>query len=421
LNLAIKIKNLSKRYKLGVYSAKTFQEDLQRLWWQIRGKDSLLLNIEQKVEEKKFIWALKDINLEIKQGEIVGIIGKNGAGKSTLLKILSRITTPTTGIVKIKGRLGSLLEVGIGFHPELTGRENVYLNGTILGMTRKEIAKKFDDIVNFAAVEKYIDTPVKRYSSGMYVRLGFAIAAFLDPEILVVDEVLAIGDVEFQKKAIGKMQDVSQKQGRTVLFVSHNLASIRKLCNRAILLENGIIKYQGDVNKAIEKYISSTNLTSSLSNLQWTEEQAPGNEKLKIISFRVLDKNFKEKNTFLQNEFFFIEIIFKLYKRIAGYRINVWFKTVYQEIAFVSSSHYLTENITSKGTYKLLLTIPANLLNSKTYFLDISSGIPGIEYIIKPLTVLKINIISDGSHGSSFTEDWPGIVAPKLKWKIQKL
>ena len=245
MNLAIKIKNLSKRYKLGVYSAKTFQEDLQRLWWQIRGKGNPLLNIEQKIEEKKFIWALKDINLEIKQGEIVGIIGKNGAGKSTLLKILSRITTPTTGIVKIKGRLGSLLEVGIGFHPELTGRENVYLNGTILGMTRKEIAKKFDDIVNFAAVEKYIDTPVKRYSSGMYVRLGFAIAAFLDPEILVVDEVLAVGDVEFQKKAIGKMQDVSQKQGRTVLFVSHNMASIRKLCNRAILLENGIIKYQG--------------------------------------------------------------------------------------------------------------------------------------------------------------------------------
>ncbi len=260
MSLAIKIEKLSKRYRLGVVSAKTLKDDLHRWWWKIKGKGDPLLKIGQdslnNYSPKDYVWALKDINLEVEQGEVLGIIGKNGAGKSTLLKILSRITTPTEGTAKIRGRLGSLLEVGTGFHPELTGRENIYLNGAIHGMTRHEIAKKLDDIVDFAGVAKYIDTPVKRYSSGMYVRLGFAVAAFLEPDILVVDEVLAVGDAEFQKRAIGKMQEVSQGEGRTVLFVSHNMASIRSLCTRAILLENGRIKFDGNTQEAIDKYLS---------------------------------------------------------------------------------------------------------------------------------------------------------------------
>ena len=270
---AIKIENLSKRYRLGVYGVKTLREDLQRWWWSVRGKGDPLLKVgqENRLDSRSgedYVWALCDINLEVEQGEVLGIIGKNGAGKSTLLKILSRITSPTTGEVKIRGRLGSLLEVGTGFHPELTGRENIYLNGAILGMKRSEIDRKFDDIVDFAGVAKYIDTPVKRYSSGMYVRLGFAVAAFLEPDILVVDEVLAVGDAEFQKRAIGKMQEVSRGEGRTVLFVSHNMASIKQLCSRAILLDKGRIIDRGEVNKVIQNYITYTSISGSVINLE---------------------------------------------------------------------------------------------------------------------------------------------------------
>ena len=265
-NTAIKIENLSKQYRLGLVGTGTLSHDLKR-WWtmNVLGKEDPYLKVgEVNVRESKgqsdYVWALKDINLEIEQGDVVGIIGKNGAGKSTLLKILSRVTKPTTGNIQYRGRIASLLEVGTGFHPEMTGRENIYMNGAIMGMTRHEITRKLDEIVAFAGVERYVDTPVKRYSSGMTVRLGFAVAAHLEPDILVVDEVLAVGDAEFQKKAIGKMQDVSQKGGRTVLFVSHNMAAVKNLCAKALLLSNGLIEKVGHVDDVVDYYIDSAEI-----------------------------------------------------------------------------------------------------------------------------------------------------------------
>ena len=261
-DIAIQFDNVGKLYKLGLVGTGSMVHDLNR-WWQtsiLRREDPYLKIGETNDRSKKgssdYVWALKDISFDVKQGDVVGIIGKNGAGKSTLLKLLSRVTSPTTGTIRAKGRIASLLEVGTGFHPELTGRENIYMNGSIMGMTRREIDRKLDEIVDFAGVERYIDTPVKRYSSGMTVRLGFAVAAFLEPEILVVDEVLAVGDAEFQKKAIGKMQDDSKGEGRTVLFVSHNMGSMQRLCTRGILLENGSIKYMGSIYDTIRTYQS---------------------------------------------------------------------------------------------------------------------------------------------------------------------
>jgi lipopolysaccharide transport system ATP-binding protein len=261
-NTILKFEDISKQYRLGLVGTGTISHDLNRWWYRIRGKDDPYLKIGQSNDratkgDSQYVWALKDINLDVKHGDVLGIIGKNGAGKSTLLKILSKVTSPTTGTIKSKGRIASLLEVGTGFHPELTGRENIYLNGAILGMTKAEIAGKLDEIVDFSGCERYIDTPVKRYSSGMKVRLAFAVAAHLEPEILVVDEVLAVGDAEFQKKAIGKMQDISKSGGRTVLFVSHNMASITEICRTAIVLNNGEISYRGNVAQAIQRYSQS--------------------------------------------------------------------------------------------------------------------------------------------------------------------
>jgi lipopolysaccharide transport system ATP-binding protein len=269
MSTAIEFNNISKQYRLGLVSTKTLSHDLNR-WWQtavLHKEDPYLkigsTNDRSKAADSEYVWALKDINFKVEQGDVVGIIGKNGAGKSTLLKLLSRVTGPTTGTIRAKGRIGSLLEVGTGFHPEMTGRENIYMNGAILGMTKQEITKKLDEIVDFSGCERYIDTPVKRYSSGMMVRLGFAVAAHLDPEILVVDEVLAVGDAEFQKKAIGKMQDVSKGEGRTVLFVSHNMASIRALCKTGVLLENGMVRTTGRINNVVEAYLNSGQIEMS--------------------------------------------------------------------------------------------------------------------------------------------------------------
>ncbi|MCQ2605171.1 MAG: ABC transporter ATP-binding protein [Bacteroidales bacterium] len=263
-DVAIKIENVGKQYRLGLVTTGTLSHDLNR-WWKtaiLRQEDPYLKIGETNDRTTKgasdYVWALRDINMEIKKGDVVGIIGKNGAGKSTLLKLLSRVTTPTTGTIKAHGRIGSLLEVGTGFHPEMTGRENIYMNGAILGMSKQEITRKFDEIVDFSGCERYIDTPVKRYSSGMMVRLGFAVAAHLDPEILIVDEVLAVGDAEFQKKAIGKMQDVSKGEGRTVLFVSHNMTAVKNLCKTGYLLKNGTVDFCGGIDSVIDKYLSDS-------------------------------------------------------------------------------------------------------------------------------------------------------------------
>jgi lipopolysaccharide transport system ATP-binding protein len=267
MSVILKAENISKQYRLGLVGTGTLSHDVNRFWHRIRGKEDPYLKIgalnsRENKATSNYVWALQDINFEVEQGEVLGIIGKNGAGKSTLLKILSRVTNPSTGTIKTKGRIASLLEVGTGFHPELTGRENIFLNGAILGMTRAEIKSKEEEIIDFSGCQMYIDTPVKRYSSGMRVRLAFAVAAHLEPDILVVDEVLAVGDADFQKKAVGKMQDISKGEGRTVLFVSHDMAAIKNLCTRLLVLVNGKITYNGEVNSGIEHYLNNNNLSN---------------------------------------------------------------------------------------------------------------------------------------------------------------
>lgn len=275
-NTILKVENLSKQYRLGTVGTGTLSHDLNRWWASVRGKEDPYLKVGDVNDRSTkgtsdYVWALRDINFEVQQGEVLGIIGKNGAGKSTLLKILSKITAPTTGSVKSRGRIASLLEVGTGFHGEMTGRENIYLNGAILGMTKAEITAKLDAIIEFSGCERYIDTPVKRYSSGMTVRLAFAVAAFLEPDILVIDEVLAVGDAEFQKKAIGKMQDISRGEGRTVLFVSHNMAAVKSLCTRGIVLENGEVVFKGEVESAISFYLSKSEIKSEITLSERTD------------------------------------------------------------------------------------------------------------------------------------------------------
>lgn len=273
-DIVIKVENISKAYQIGQIGTGTISRDVERFWaMKVRGKEDPFLRIGETNDrttkgESDIVWSLKDINFEINQGDAVGIIGRNGAGKSTLFKLLSRVTSPTTGEIKIKGRIASLLEVGTGFHPQLSGRENIYLNGAILGMRKKEITRRLDEIIDFSGVDRYIDTPVKRYSSGMYVRLAFAVAAHLESEILIVDEVLAVGDAEFQKKCLGKMRDISRGEGRTVLFVSHNMVSVQNLCNYGILLDNGHIVHKGPMNETISKYLQGDSSSNDLTSMR---------------------------------------------------------------------------------------------------------------------------------------------------------
>ena len=306
---AIEFENVSKQYRLGLVSTGTVSHDLNR-WWTVnvlRKEDPYLkigeINDRALRGHSDYVWALKGISFSVEEGDVVGIIGKNGAGKSTLLKILSRVTTPTTGEIRIRGRIASLLEVGTGFHPEMTGRENIYLNGAIMGMTKSEITRKLDEIVDFSGCERYIDTPVKRYSSGMRVRLGFAVAAHLDPEILVVDEVLAVGDAEFQKKAIGKMQDISHGGGRTVLFVSHDMDSMLNLCQKGVLLENGMIKYQGDIMSTVSEYLNSGN-----SDFRFTQGESEAKSAVYVSSVRFSGEREQAKGIFSFGEDIVLEL-----------------------------------------------------------------------------------------------------------------
>lgn len=292
----IEFDNISKQYRLGLVSTKTLSHDIRRFWiTNVMGKEDPYLKIGETNDRSTrgssdYVWALRDINFKVEQGDVLGIIGKNGAGKSTLLKLLSKVTGPTTGTIRAKGRIGSLLEVGTGFHPEMTGRENIFLNGAILGMSKSEITKKLDEIVDFSGCERYIDTPVKRYSSGMMVRLGFAVAAHLDPEILVVDEVLAVGDAEFQKKAIGKMQDVSQGEGRTVLFVSHNMESIKNLCKSGIILEQGMVTYSGTALDCVNRYIDQKrDVFETNTVINKSHRLFPRHKQIEIVSVKLLN------------------------------------------------------------------------------------------------------------------------------------
>ena len=375
MSTAIKFENISKQYRLGLVSTQTLSHDLNR-WFQtnIRGKEDPYLKIGEVNDRANkgtsdYVWALKDIDFEVQQGDVLGIIGKNGAGKSTLLKILSKVTAPSTGTIRAAGRIASLLEVGTGFHPEMTGRENIYMNGAIMGMTKAEIARKFDEIVDFSGVERYIDTPAKRYSSGMTVRLGFAIAAHLDPEILVVDEVLAVGDAEFQKKAIGKMQDVSKGEGRTVLFVSHNMASMQQLCTKGMLLENGMIRKTGEMKDVISFYQQRSTDIQGLKIAERKDRQGTG--KIRLIDILIKDVNGFLVESVTIGMAFSIEVVLQNYfwsntDTIGELAIGV--NDEYGQRLMVINNMYINKTIfINEKIEKVSFNIPKCQLNSGTY------------------------------------------------------
>jgi lipopolysaccharide transport system ATP-binding protein len=359
--------NISKQYRLGLVGTGTLSHDINRWWHRIRGKEDPYLKIGETNDrsqkaESDYVWALKDINFDVKRGEVLGIIGKNGAGKSTLLKILSQVTSPTTGEIKTKGRIASLLEVGTGFHPEMTGRENIYLNGAILGMTKAEIRSKEEEIIDFSGCARYIDTPVKRYSSGMTVRLAFAVAAHLEPDILVVDEVLAVGDAEFQKKAIGKMQDISAGEGRTVLFVSHNMESMARLCNRGILLNNGKIEAEGNIESVIELYLKNNQEFSDT----YIEEDIRSNCYVKKITLSNAQNQLTSYFSFNEG----LNLTFSVFKATEDEQdYNLAFAIVNtNDMVVLSSSMSDTNELKlSKGINKFSVSINGYLLNKGNY------------------------------------------------------
>lgn len=372
---AIEFENISKQYRLGVIGTGTLSHDLNR-WWTmnvLRKEDPYLkigeTNDRTSKGESDYVWALRDINMKIEQGDVVGIIGKNGAGKSTLLKILSRVTKPTTGTIKYRGRIASLLEVGTGFHQEMTGRENIYMNGAIMGMTRAEITRKLDEIVDFAGIERYLDTPVKRYSSGMTVRLGFSIAAHLEPDILVVDEVLAVGDAEFQKKAIGKMQDVSKGEGRTVLFVSHNMGAVRNLCKTGYVLKNGMVDYYGTANDAVEHYISTRVDATETYKLICPEEKINPTKPVAFIS-AAIEAN-KCKFSYKEPISFVFEI--KANKTVKECRINATIhSTDNTPVGSVSNDEFFCINNGEKK--KIRFTLFNHNFAAGQYYISFSVG-----------------------------------------------
>ena len=375
---AIEFNHVGKQYRLGLVSTGTISHDLNR-WWQtaiLRKEDPYLkigsVNDRTQKADSDYVWALRDIDFKVEQGDVVGIIGKNGAGKSTLLKLLSKVTGPTVGTIRARGRIASLLEVGTGFHQEMTGRENIYMNGAILGMTKREIAAKLDEIVDFSGCERYLDTPVKRYSSGMMVRLGFAVAAHLDPEILVVDEVLAVGDAEFQKKAIGKMQDVSKGEGRTVLFVSHNMASVKSLCKTGVLLENGSVKYIGGINETVERYIGDGGSTEN----QYFDDlsTAPGNDVIRIKSFEILPLDGSSQITIETGVLFRLK--FMCYKENAMLDANMKVSTT-DDITVFQVGQLLGrtgEKDSKKGIYTIEFKIDPYTVNAGRYKTEIFIG-----------------------------------------------
>jgi len=426
----LKVENLSKMYRLGQVGTGTLSHDLNRWWHRVRGKEDPYLKIGESNDRSQkgdsdYVWALKDINFEVKQGEVLGIIGKNGAGKSTLLKILSKVTGPTTGSVKAKGRIASLLEVGTGFHPELTGKENIYLNGTILGMTKAEVKAKLDEIVDFAGVDRYLDTPVKRYSSGMKVRLGFAVAAYLEPEILIVDEVLAVGDAEFQKKAIGKMQDVSTGEGRTVLFVSHNMVSIKSLCSSVLLIENGNTKMFDLPEVVIDHYLSKVMNINKDSKIIYFNNSEPntGNENISLKAFGVKAENKDYMSPILMEEPIIITI--EMEKEKANqlrYDITLQFKDETGAIIFTSStSRWLQENIlngSEAGVKKFTCVIPGNFFNSGSFTINLLIIENFSRVILRKDSIVTFNVIPKTQMMGDWMGRPRGPLLPKLNWKV---
>jgi lipopolysaccharide transport system ATP-binding protein len=411
----IKVENLYKQYRLGQVSTGSIAHDLNRWWHTVRGKDDPYekitgLNNRDEADSNEYVWALQDINFSVKQGEVLGIIGRNGAGKSTLLKILSKVTSPTKGNIKVKGRIASLLEVGTGFHPELTGRENIFLNGAILGMTKSEIRSKFDEIVAFSGVEKYIDTPVKRYSSGMYVRLAFAVAAHLEPEILIVDEVLAVGDAEFQKKCLGKMKDVSG-EGRAVLFVSHNMAAVKSLCNRAIVLENGMVILDDIVDAAVHRYM--TNDSVSLNRRFFGDSLK--NEFVVFNSVSIKNLNREENDLLVENQVLFIDSEFIL-RNIDPQRIHITYHLCNQEGDPMFSFYHDESLGLVDGPNKIRCAIPACFLQSGQFFLHLYVVIDKKKSILKQNDVLMFNVVDGERPIGVYMGREPGYIRPKFEW-----
>lgn len=418
----IKVENLSKEYRIGVRRVAdvslremitdTLQSPLKRFQRRSAGKDSF--------------WALRDVSFEIQPGEVVGVVGRNGAGKSTLLKVLSRITQPTVGRIELRGRIGSLLEVGTGFHPELTGRENIYLNGAVLGMKRAEIAAKFDEIVAFAEIEKFLETPVKRYSSGMYMRLAFAVAAHLESEILLVDEVLAVGDSAFQKKCLGKMEDVT-KQGRTILFVSHNMGAVNGICSKGVLLERGRQLMVDDIQKVMSTYISSG--CAGAAEAVWTDlESAPGNDVARIRAVRILDRRGQLMTSVDIAEPIYIEVEYENLQE--GAQISTSIHVIQAGVGCVlatgngPSATLIRDPWCNaphpKGIYRAVCAIPENFLNDKQY--TISAFIieqNGVEAQVAE--AVSFEVVDSGEMRDDYLGEWIGAVRPKLAWMTHSL
>lgn len=430
--IILKIENISKHYRLGVMGTRTIKHDINRWWYKIRGKEDPYLKIGARNErsvvgDSEYVWALKDINFDVQKGEVLGIIGKNGSGKSTLLKILSKVTMPTKGVIKSNGRIASLLEVGTGFHPELTGKENIYLNGAILGMTKAEIISKFDEIVQFSGVQRYIDTPVKRYSSGMKVRLAFAVAAHLEPEILVIDEVLAVGDAEFQRKAIGKMKDIANDGGRTVLFVSHDMDAIQKLTKRTVVLADGEVIFVGNTEKAIHEYLKHG--LSGDPMIRWnTIEEAPGNNfgRLKSVSLKNDKKELCKR--FNINESVHIEVSYWDLNTEHSNTALIQIMNERGQCIFASSEfnapNWLDFHKNDKGIVTATCIIPPHLLAEGQFSIVVGVG----NYNPDMMHVLKENLVAFEIYDDTMGEgvrgltsgSWPGIVRPMLEWRIQK-
>ncbi|WP_300691377.1 polysaccharide ABC transporter ATP-binding protein [Chryseobacterium sp.] len=409
--LALKAENISKQYRLGQVGTGTLSHDLNRFWYKVRGKEDPYLKIGEANDratkgDSEYVWSLRDINFEIEKGDAVGIIGRNGAGKSTLLKLLSKVTKPTTGKIYTNGRIASLLEVGTGFHPEMTGRENVFLNGAILGMTRKEIKRKFDEIVAFSGVERYIDTPVKRYSSGMYVRLAFAVAAHLESEILIVDEVLAVGDAEFQKKCLGKMNDVTKGEGRTILFVSHNMAAVKQLCTSGILLKNGQVDHHGDINSVLENYI--INELSPNVEFSYIEDI---NKKAQIQKVRIYNNKSVETTEFGHNEDINIDISFINRRVTSGIRVNIAVLDKFENVIFIARKVFDGKNENS-----FTIKIEGEKLIPNTYVLSVAIDTPSVELYDIIKGGVQLNIIETGHENFLAGDTDNGIITPPVIW-----
>ncbi len=420
-NIVISVENLSKIYRLGQIGTGTLSNDLKVWWARTRGKPNPLLKIGQPDHGNQAgedLWALKDVNFTVEQGEVLGIIGRNGAGKSTLLKILSRVTAPTSGKVKVKGRVASLLEVGTGFHPDLTGRENIYLNGAILGMTRREVRRKLDEIVAFAEVEQFIDTPVKRYSSGMYVRLAFAVAAHLDPEILIVDEVLAVGDAQFQKKCLGKMGDVAAG-GRTVLFVSHNMASIKSLCKRAILIESGYLTKDGRTNDVVNAYLMTGREISTTGVIPKDRPRLCNGQGL-IRKVELLDLENQPISQLYFGQPVRLGITFQIHQNIKDALIEVGISSVdgSRLLSSYSVDYEQPATVLPVGWYRVVLDLEVHLLPGDYTFDMGVHHLEGttIDFVEQALNFSVLRLAKDGTDHYRWTEV-RGFIRPKVHWQ----